>query len=119
MLISYARVSTDAQDLTAQRDALAALGVPAECAGRLPSASHRRPRLERGERSENPQRRRARTPQPPWLAGWAPRVPQLMGTENGRNSAWLLWETDAGERRSRHKVIADEVEFLSRPREDA
>jgi hypothetical protein len=42
-----------------------------------------------------------------------------MGTENGRNSAWLLWETDAGERRSRHKVIADEVEFLSRPREDA
>ena len=22
------------------------------------------------------------------------------------------WETDAGERRSRHKVVADEVEFL-------
>ena len=29
------------------------------------------------------------------------------------------WETDAGERRSRHKVIADEVEFLARPREEA
>jgi DNA invertase Pin-like site-specific DNA recombinase len=28
--IGYARVSTDAQDLTAQRDAPAALGVPAE-----------------------------------------------------------------------------------------
>ncbi len=24
------------------------------------------------------------------------------------------WETDAGERRSRHKVVADEVEFLGR-----
>ena len=29
------------------------------------------------------------------------------------------WETDAGERRSRHKVVADEVEFLARPREEA
>ena len=29
------------------------------------------------------------------------------------------WETDAGERRSRHKVIAEEVEFLARPREEA
>jgi len=28
------------------------------------------------------------------------------------------WETDAGERRSRHKVVADEVEFLARPREE-
>ena len=28
------------------------------------------------------------------------------------------WETDAGERRSRHKVIADEVEFLGVRRED-
>jgi DNA invertase Pin-like site-specific DNA recombinase len=30
LLIGYARVSTDAQDLTVQREALAALGVPAE-----------------------------------------------------------------------------------------
>jgi DNA invertase Pin-like site-specific DNA recombinase len=30
LLIGYARVSADAQDLTAQRDALAALGVPTE-----------------------------------------------------------------------------------------
>jgi DNA invertase Pin-like site-specific DNA recombinase len=30
LLIGYARVSTDAQDLTAQRDALAALDVPTE-----------------------------------------------------------------------------------------
>jgi DNA invertase Pin-like site-specific DNA recombinase len=29
-LIGYARVSTDAQDLTAQRDALSTLGVPQE-----------------------------------------------------------------------------------------
>ncbi len=29
------------------------------------------------------------------------------------------WETDAGERRSRHKIVADEVEFLARPREQA
>ena len=29
------------------------------------------------------------------------------------------WETDAGERRSRHKVVADEVEFLGgRPSDD-
>ena len=28
------------------------------------------------------------------------------------------WETDAGERRSRHKVIADEVEFLGTRRQD-
>lgn len=28
-LVGYPRVSTDAQDLTARRDALAALGVPA------------------------------------------------------------------------------------------
>jgi DNA invertase Pin-like site-specific DNA recombinase len=30
LLIGYARVSTDAQDLSAQRDALAALDVPTE-----------------------------------------------------------------------------------------
>ena len=30
LLIGYARVSTDEQDLTAQREALAALGVSAE-----------------------------------------------------------------------------------------
>ena len=29
------------------------------------------------------------------------------------------WEGEGGERRSRHKVIADEVEFLARPREEA
>jgi single-strand DNA-binding protein len=28
------------------------------------------------------------------------------------------WETHVGERRSRHKVVADEVEFLARPREE-
>ena len=28
------------------------------------------------------------------------------------------WETDAGERRSRHKVVADEVEFLGGRRSD-
>ncbi len=28
------------------------------------------------------------------------------------------WETDAGERRSRHKVIADEVEFLGTRRQN-
>ncbi len=27
------------------------------------------------------------------------------------------WETEAGERRSRHKVVADEVEFLGARRE--
>lgn len=30
LLIGYARVSTDAQDLTAQRDAVAGLGVPTD-----------------------------------------------------------------------------------------
>jgi len=29
------------------------------------------------------------------------------------------WETEGGERRSRHKVVGDEVEFLARPREEA
>jgi single-strand DNA-binding protein len=28
------------------------------------------------------------------------------------------WETDAGERRQRHKVVADQVEFLDRPAVD-